>query len=123
MTDKLKTASAHNKDLTGRVETVSNETVKYFAKNSAWSDEDILRVFANEILLLRDSLSRAQERLKEVDEAADAVIDFHAWLLLGDGVKHIKDIPNEEYIPFAAAVDKLSGIHHLATDTEKENKS
>ena len=83
----LKPASSHNESLTGRIET---------------DGKAFTSLLALENIQLRSSLSRAQERLRKIDEIASGFLMFDQGHLISD--------PWRE-------------VHYLATDTEKENKS
>ena len=107
MTDKLKTASAHNKDLTGRVEMEELKEGKRILELESELSlvHDAKQLMLEKLAALESSLSRAQERLKEIGEMSK---------------KQTQSYPYEHYseCPCWACC-----IHRLATEdttTEKQ---
>ena len=109
MTDKLKTASAHNKDLTGRVEMEESKlfvtrTVGELGEHDLAFDQKRKTLHniddLNEIRQLRSSLSRAQERLKKIRDIAFSEIRCET----------------DEMCDYCAI---LTTIHRLATEDAK----
>ena len=127
---KPETASSPTEPLTGKVEmevfppttsttkvsvpyvngVVSDDLLKHFVESSLWHVDDPQKIMAKEILSLRSSLSRAQERLKEA-------ADIMQWLLdLQNGCpleKYREDWERET----ARGYDFL---HRLATEDTNE---
>ena len=103
MNPELKTASAHDSPLTGRVEIIANRHTKRTGnKNQIGSVEKILSELMpdieSEFTALESSLSRAQERLKRISKFSD-------WWI--------------RYSPTQEESERWKSVWHIATEDAK----
>ena len=117
MTTNLKTASSHNEPLTGEVEmetlqpeaskTESIEQLKkWMAQGKTFLSNEEAKSLHRHIASLESSLSRAQERLKEIEDIAQAAL---RW----------KEFSLAKTMSAFTAIFGLAALHRLATEDAK----